>query len=193
MENIMNLRSLAPVRARSDVARPEFGLFGSLQREIDRLFEDFTRGVAGQGNGSLMPSIDVTENDKEIEIAAEMPGLERKDVDISVEDNVLIIRGEKRVEQQLSDQQQQSDRQQQSGQQQQKTQLQQKDQQQQRDGNKNYRLAERSYGVFYRVIELPMEIDPSQVEATMANGVLRIKIRKPERSQAKKIEVKEAA
>jgi HSP20 family protein len=164
MEDIMNLRSLTPFRERSGVARPEFGPFGSLQREIDRLFEDFTRGFGGQGNGSVMPSIDVTETDKEIQIAAELPGLERKDVDISIEDNVLTIRGEKKVEREEKD-----------------------------EKNKNYRLAERSYGVFYRVIELPSGIDPSQVQATMSKGVLTIKIPKPARSQAKKIEVKEAA
>jgi HSP20 family protein len=162
MEEIMNLRSLAPSRERSSVARPEFGLFGSLQREIDRLFEDFTRGFGGQGN--LLPSMDVTETDKEIEIAAELPGLERNDVDISVEDNVLTIRGEKKIEREEKD-----------------------------DKNKNYRLAERSYGVFYRAIELPNGIDPSKVQATMSNGVLKIKIPKPARSEAKKIDVKEAA
>jgi HSP20 family protein len=162
MEAIMNLRSLAPSRERSNIARPEFGLFGSLQREIDRLFDDFTHGLGGQGN--LLPSMDVTESDKEIEIAAELPGLERKDVDISIEDNVLTIRGEKKIEREEKD-----------------------------EKNKNYRLAERSYGVFYRVLELPNGIDPSKVQATMSNGVLKIKIPKPARSEAKKIEVKEAA
>ena len=42
-----------------------------------------------------MPRIDISETDKEIEITAELPGLERKDVDISLEDDVLTIRGEK--------------------------------------------------------------------------------------------------
>jgi HSP20 family protein len=162
MEAIMNLRSLAPSRERSNIARPEFGLFGSLQREIDRLFDDFAHGFGGQGN--LLPSMDVTESDKEIEIAAELPGLERKDVDISIDDNILTIRGEKKIEREEKD-----------------------------EKNKNYRLAERSYGVFYRVLELPNGIDPSKVQATMSNGVLKIKIPKPARSEAKKIEVKEAA
>jgi HSP20 family protein len=40
---------------------------------------------------------------------------------------------------------------------------------------------------------LPASIDPSQVEATMSKGVLRIKIPKPARPEVKKIEVKEAA
>jgi HSP20 family protein len=140
--------------------------FGFLQREIDRLFEDFTRGSlepSGQAQINLMPSMDVTESDKEIVITAEMPGLERKDVDISIDNDLLTIRGEKKVETQRDDK------------------------------DKNYHLSERSYGIFYRVLQLPPGVDPSKVQATMANGVLKIVVPKPANSEAKKIEVKEAA
>jgi HSP20 family protein len=59
-----------------------------MQREVDRLFEDFTRGFPSfptspafqtRGAVDLMPSMDLTETDKEIEITAELPGLEEKD------------------------------------------------------------------------------------------------------------------
>jgi HSP20 family protein len=143
--------------------RPEFGMFGTLQREIDRLFDDFARGFGGHGNGQLVPNIDVTETDKVIEVAAELPGLERKDVDISLEDDVLIIRGEKTAKQERKDE------------------------------KKNYHVTERSHGAFYRLIQPPPGIDPSSVQATMSNGVLKVTIPKPARSAAKKIEVKEEA
>jgi HSP20 family protein len=159
----MNLKSLAPFRDRGSLAPPQFGMFGSLQREVDRLFEDFTRGLAPNGGNTLMPSLDVSETDKQIEISVELPGLERKDVDISLENDLLTIRGEKKVE---ADQE---------------------------DKDKNYHVSERSYGVFYRVIQLPPGIDPSSVQATMSKGVLKITIPKPAQSTAKKIEVKEAA
>jgi HSP20 family protein len=45
-----------------------------------------------------MPSMDVSENDKVIEISAELPGLEKKDVELNIADNILAIRGEKRNE-----------------------------------------------------------------------------------------------
>ena len=45
-----------------------------------------------------MPSMDVMETDKEIEISAELPGLEEKDVQVNVADNLLTIRGEKKAE-----------------------------------------------------------------------------------------------
>jgi HSP20 family protein len=140
--------------------------FGFLQREIDRLFEDFSRNgleLQGPAQANLVPRMDVSETDKEIVITAEMPGLERKDVDISLENDLLTIRGEKEVESEKEDK------------------------------NKNYQMRERSYGMFYRAIQLPPGIDPSKVQATMANGVLNITIPKPAQSQPKKIEVKEAA
>jgi HSP20 family protein len=108
----------------------------------------------------------VTETDKEIVIAAEMPGLKRKDIDISIEDDVLTIRGEKKVETKTDD----------------------KD-----NKDKSYHVSERSYGMFHRALQLPPGVDPSKVQATMSNGVLKITIPKLARSEPKKIEVKEAA
>jgi HSP20 family protein len=162
----MNLKTLVPFRSRSSSAPLDVNVFGTLQREIDRLFDDFTNGSSlsnNQGTSNLMPSIDVTESDKEIVITVEMPGLERKDVDISLENDVLTIRGEKKIEEEKEDK------------------------------SKNVHLAERSYGVFYRALQLPPGVDPSSVQATMSNGVLKITIPKPARSEARKIEVKEAA
>jgi HSP20 family protein len=78
--------------------------FTSLQREIDGLFDDFTRGFPTfSGGGELLPSVDVTETDKQIEITAELPGLEEKDVQVNVADNVLTIRGEKKAEKEEKD------------------------------------------------------------------------------------------
>jgi HSP20 family protein len=161
----MNLRSLIPSGNGGSRVNPSGNPFGFLHREIDRLFEDFTRGLdaTGQTQGSLVPSIDVAETDKEIVIAAEMPGLERKDVEISLENDMLTIRGEKKVERENEDK------------------------------DKSYHLIERNYGVFYRVLQLPPGVDPSKVQATMANGVLKVTLPKPARSETKKIEVKEAA
>jgi HSP20 family protein len=50
-----------------------------------------------------LPTMDVAETDKEIEITAELPGLEEKDVQINVSDNILTIRGEKKAETEQED------------------------------------------------------------------------------------------
>lgn len=160
----MKFPSLIPVgRDRGAVTQP----FLSLQREIDRLFEDFTSGFPtmpsfASGNGSsLMPSTDVTETDKEIEITAELPGLEEKDVQVNFADGVLTIRGEKKAEKEEKD--------------------------------KNYRLVERSYGSFERQVALPEGVKAEDVKASIAKGVLTVTVPKPAPAQAKKIEVKSAA
>lgn len=173
----MNMRALVPFRDRQDLARPDLNVFGSLQREVDRLFDDFARGfgaLAVPGYGSLMPSMDISETDKEFIVTAELPGLERKDVEISLDDNVLTIRGEKKMETAPKDQDN-------------------KDSKESKDKDRNVHLSERSYGVFYRVLQLPFSVDPASVQATMSKGVLKITIPKPARPESKKIEVKEAA
>jgi len=157
----MNLRSLIPVGRNRDIARREFSPFTSLQREIDRVFDDFTRGFPTFGSHELMPSIDVTETDKEIEVTAELPGLEEKDVEINLADNVLTIRGEKKADKEEKD--------------------------------KNYRLIERSYGSFYRSLELPAGVDPEQVKASISKGLLKVTVPKPAPAQVKKVQVRSAA
>jgi len=95
----MTLKSLIPVgRERGGVARLSSDPFTALQQEIDRLFEGFSRGFAGFPSRELMPSMDISETEKEIEITTELPGLEEKDIQLNVSNNVLTIRGEKRNE-----------------------------------------------------------------------------------------------
>lgn len=88
----MNMKSLIPVGREYPASSP----LATLQREIDRLFDGFARNLAGHVTGTLAPSMDMSETDKEIEITAELPGLEEKDVQLNVADNILTIRGEKK-------------------------------------------------------------------------------------------------
>src|SRR3977135_1991522 len=99
----MRVRSLIPSRDGGGACRrPDFGLFG-LHREIDRLFSEFAQGVGSNGAQNIVPNIEISETDQAIEVTAEMPGLERKDVEISVDDDALTIRGEKEVEETQKD------------------------------------------------------------------------------------------
>lgn len=72
----------------------------SLHSEIDKVFDSFfEKGSLEQfGNGLLLPRVDIAETDKEIKVTAELPGVDEKDVDVSLEDKQLTIRGEKRQE-----------------------------------------------------------------------------------------------
>jgi HSP20 family protein len=94
----MTLKSLIPMGSDRGVTHPMSNPFSALQQEIDRLFDGFSRGFSGFPAREMMPSMDLSETDKEIEITAELPGLEEKDIQLNVADNVLTIRGEKKNE-----------------------------------------------------------------------------------------------
>jgi HSP20 family protein len=77
--------------------------FVSFRREMDRLFDDFfspaePRSFAAPAAGGIWPSLDVRETDQAYVVSAELPGLEQKDVELNLRDNVLTISGEKRQE-----------------------------------------------------------------------------------------------
>lgn len=82
--------------------------FLSLHREMNRLFDDVlhagnvpaSAGSQGQGAvGSFVnASMNVSETDKEIRVTAELPGVTEQDIDVSLDDDVLTIRGEKKFE-----------------------------------------------------------------------------------------------
>jgi HSP20 family protein len=73
-----------------------------LRQDIDRMFDSFWRGgPLGNWSGDgivAFPEIDVKETDKEIRVSAELPGLDEKDIHVSVSDGVLSIEGEKHEE-----------------------------------------------------------------------------------------------
>jgi HSP20 family protein len=80
--------------------------FLAFRHEMDRLFDSFfaptqlgrLTGGGGLAGFPFNPAIDVTENDKEVLVRAELPGVDEKDVEINVEGDLLTIRGEKREE-----------------------------------------------------------------------------------------------
>ena len=73
----------------------------TLQEEVNRLFStNLTRafGDEGIGRGAWAPSVDIYENKDQIVLEAELPGMNREDFELTVENNVLTLRGERRFE-----------------------------------------------------------------------------------------------
>jgi HSP20 family protein len=127
---------------------------GSLFREIEKTFDDFSRrgplaGFAGLGEGATAPKIDVSESKDGLEVTAELPGVDEKDIDVTLSNGVLTIRGEKKTERDETDK------------------------------DKNWHVSERRYGSFTRTITLPYDPDSSKVEAKFEKGVLRVRLPKP--------------
>jgi HSP20 family protein len=129
----------------------------SLRREIDRLFED----VWGRGGSarSWMPSVDVRESEKAITLEFELPGIRSENIDITSENGVLTVRGEKREERKEGEE----------------------------EGGR-YHVVERSYGEFIRSFQLPPGVDEESIEADFDNGVLTVKVPKSE-TQSRRISI----
>ena len=139
---------------------------GSLFHEVEKTFEDFARRTpfSPLGEVTLAPKIDVSESNGGLDVTAELPGVEEKDVDVTLADGVLTIRGEKKAERD------------------------------EKDKDKNWHVIERSYGSFARSIRLPFDPDMNKVEAKFDKGVLRVHLPKsPEAAKKeKKIEIRKA-
>ena len=138
----------------------EYPLF-SLQREMNRMFDNFFRGMdlwpfAREEKELLTfePDVDVVETENEYRIKAEVPGMDEKDIHVSLAQNTLTIKGEKKEETE--------------------------------DKGKNYYQMERRWGSFYRSIPLSTAIDATKADASFKKGILTVTL--PKSAEAKKAE-----
>jgi len=106
----MAIRDLIPWNRGREVSErrgEELNPFLTLHREVNRLFDDMFRGfdlapfatadrLFDRGFGS--PNVEISDTDNEVKVAAELPGLDEKDVDVQLANGVLMIRGEKKTE-----------------------------------------------------------------------------------------------
>ncbi|GLS63464.1 heat-shock protein Hsp20 [Methylobacterium oxalidis] len=88
-----------PSRMRDEPASP----FLTLHREMNRLFDDVFSGLGGgmpglATRGLGWPSVELVETEQGLRVSAELPGLDEKDVELTIDDGVLTLRGEKRAE-----------------------------------------------------------------------------------------------
>jgi HSP20 family protein len=99
---------------------------------------------------------DVSETDKEVVIAAELPGFSQNDIQVDLDEDLLTIRAERK-----------SDGGREAGE------------------KRDVHLVERSYGMLARSFRLPFSPDPQQIDAVLQSGVLTIRIPKPPAVQEK--------
>ncbi|MFQ5582428.1 MAG: Hsp20/alpha crystallin family protein [Mariprofundaceae bacterium] len=74
----------------------------SMQRQLGRLLDDSNLSI-GTEAGHWAPSVDIRETDEALLVQAELPGIEKKDVQLEVRDGVLTISGERRYEKDLKE------------------------------------------------------------------------------------------
>lgn len=130
------------------------------ERGLSTVFDDFFRVSPVEIFGNdLNPKVDIQEDEHAVYVKAEVPGLEEKNINVELKDNVLTISGEK------------------------------KEEKSEEDKSRNYRYSERRFGSFCRTVVLPEGIKADAVTAHYKNGVLEIELPKSEAAKPKKIEV----
>ncbi|MDP3684184.1 MAG: Hsp20/alpha crystallin family protein [Ignavibacteria bacterium] len=125
-----------------------------LNTNIRRFFDDFPT-TTQEFSSTYHPKIDIYEDDKKIYFEAEVPGISKKDLNISVHDNILTVTGEKKKS---SEPAIGGDGGEQKG--------------------KNFFRSERTYGSFTRSFTLPDEVNTEKIEAKFTDGILKIEIEK---------------
>ena len=143
----------------------------SFPTSIDRMRDEFDRALQNfwGGNGDFesmlpasewQPSVDISEDDQALKVKVDLPGIKPEDVEISVSDDRLTIKGERKEETEDDNKE-----------------------------TKVHRI-ERRYGSFYRSIALPPGTKADDVVAEADNGVITIHLPKGEVTKAKRVAVK---
>ena len=130
----------------------------TLNRALDQAF-----GASWNGNRAWVPALDVVERKDGYEVIAELPGVEKAQIVVKFEKNVLTIRGTKESKAAVD-----------------------------KDGEVRIYAAERVSGAFERSIRLPDFVDAERIAATFVNGVLTVSVPKAKAAQARAIEIGDA-
>jgi HSP20 family protein len=136
-----------------------FAEFDALQRQLGRMFTNEWPSSIRAAARGAFPAINMGTTEDAVEIYAFAPGLDAAKFDVSVEKGLLVITGER------------------------------KGAVPERSDNLTVYAQERFEGAFRRVVSLPDEVEPSRIQATYRDGVLRIVVPKRESMKPRRIEV----
>jgi HSP20 family protein len=138
-----------------------------MQRAVNSALQDVWEpvGFASSRQREFQPEVSVSEDEREIRVKAELPGINENDVEVTYEPGFLVLKGEKKEEEQGEQKE------------------------------RGIRYSEWRYGAFERRIPLRAEVQENQIQANFDRGVLTVCLPKTEesRQQARRIQVKPGA
>ena len=70
----------------------------ALQNRVNSLFRDFNEGESSMTTTNFIPAVDIYEDERKIVLKVDVPGMQEKDLDVSVENNTLTVKGERKFE-----------------------------------------------------------------------------------------------
>lgn len=133
-----------------------------LERQLDDVFSGDGSERDEQSSTALTkwsPRVDVYEEGDELVFELDAPGVNKNDLDVSLEENRLTVSGERREEKNVE------------------------------DDERTYFRSERVYGQFKRSFALPDAVDTERIEANFSEGVLTVRVPKLEDSPSRKVEI----
>jgi HSP20 family protein len=138
----------------SDLGRIGFDPF----LEMRRMQQEMNQRLGGMTTRATQefPPINLWVGEDGVAVTAELPGVAPDNVDLTVRENTLTLKGQLGTEEEIS----------------------------------GWHRRERSYGSFSRTIQLPFRVDPEQVQARFANGVLEVELHRPESDRPRKIQIR---
>lgn len=106
----MPANDVSKVNHNQSIAHRPGDIFGAMRDEMDRMFERFERGGPrwpttlwrDNGYAALVPELDVRDNGRQLTIEVDLPGLDEKDVSVTLVDGLLTIKGERKCEREES-------------------------------------------------------------------------------------------
>jgi HSP20 family protein len=124
---------------------------------LDRLFDDVMGSAFGTATSprSFDPAIDVRASDSEVVFVCDVPGVKQDDLEVTLENHVLTIKGTRKFDSAANEQV----------------------------------MLGRSYGAFTRSFTLPDSLDEDSLAASLADGVLTIRIPKHAKAKPRKIQI----
>lgn len=127
---------------------------------MNRVQREFEKSFFGPRtrNADFAPAVDVHEDPERLVLRAELPGVKREDIEVSIDANVLTLKGERKLEKE--------------------------------EQGRRYHRIERSYGTFVRQFQMPSNVDTSQIDAQLNEGVLTVALNKKQELKPRKIDVK---
>jgi len=128
----------------------------NMNRQFSHLLDDSPLSTLNEAE-KWAPRVDIRETDDALLVQAELPGIDKKDVQLEVKDGVLTLSGERRYEKDVKEE--------------------------------NVHRVERAYGRFSRSFSLPSNVDANNVDASMKDGVLEVRLPKRESAKPKAISI----
>lgn len=139
--------------------RPMRELF-SMQDSMDRLFNEFFNENEEKSLMSVQPRVDLKQKENALEVKMTIPGVDPENIQVTVNDNVLVVKAEISQEKEEADE------------------------------KAVYQLREHTYSSYYREIMLPCEVQAEKADADYTNGVLKLVLPKAEIVKPKVISIK---